>query len=69
MPGNPKECRAHALNCALLAKNASTPETRATFLHLQRSWTRLAVELEQAEVLLNAEETLVPPEAEPSSSG
>jgi hypothetical protein len=53
MPGDPKECRTHALNCALLAKSASSAESRATFLHLQRSWTRLAEELEQAEALLN----------------
>jgi hypothetical protein len=53
MPGDPRECRTHALNCALLAKSASSAEARATFLHLQRSWTRLAEELEQAEALLN----------------
>ena len=48
MPGNPKECRQHALNCLRLAKEATTKPSK----HAQ-SWTRLAAELEQAQALLD----------------
>lgn len=53
MPGDPKQCRQHALNCMLLAKRATTEESRQTFHNLAQSWTRLAVELEGAQALLN----------------
>jgi hypothetical protein len=52
MPGDPKECRKHALNCMLLAKQASTEESKQTFLRLSKSWTRLAAELQDAETFL-----------------
>jgi hypothetical protein len=52
MPGDPKECRQRALNCMLLAKEASTEQSKKTFLDLAQSWTRLASELEDAEALL-----------------
>ena len=52
MPGDPKECRQHALNCVHLAKGASTPELRDHFAKLARTWIKLAEELEQAEALL-----------------
>jgi hypothetical protein len=54
MPGDPKECRTHALNCMLLAKQATNEESKRTFTNLARSWTTLAVELEQAQSLLHA---------------
>jgi len=54
LPGDPKECRQHALNCMLLAKGATTVESKETFHKLAQSWTRLAVELEDAQALLNA---------------
>ena len=54
MPGDPKECRHHAYNCMLLAKQATTAESKQTFHNLAQSWTRLATELEQAQVLLKA---------------
>ena len=54
MPGDPKECRQHALNCMLLAKEATTAQTKQTFQNLAQSWTRLAAELEQAQALLKA---------------
>jgi hypothetical protein len=54
MPGNPKECRQHALTCMLLAKEATTEQSKQTFLTLAHSWTRLAAELEDANALLNA---------------
>jgi hypothetical protein len=37
MPGNPRECRQHALNCALLAKEASTAQSKQLFHDLARS--------------------------------
>jgi len=42
MPGDPKECRKHALNWMLEAKAAKTPETREHFAKLARSWIKLA---------------------------
>jgi hypothetical protein len=54
MPGDPKECRKHALNCTLLAKQASTEASKQTFLSLSKSWTRLAAELQDAGALLKA---------------
>jgi hypothetical protein len=54
MPGDPKECRQHAERCAELARLASTPEDRDTFLSLQMTWIRLAMELDQARALIEA---------------
>ena len=47
MPGDPKECRQHALNCVHLTKSASTQELRNHFAKLARTWIKLADELEQ----------------------
>ena len=52
MPGDPKECRQHALNCVHLAKGASTPELRDHFAKLARMCIKLAAELERTEALL-----------------
>jgi len=54
MPGDPKECRQHAERCAELARLASTPEARDTFLSLQVTWIRLAMELDQSTALIDA---------------
>lgn len=54
MPGNPKEYREHAINCMLLAKAATTAQSKQTFHNLAQSWSRLAAELEDAQALLNA---------------
>jgi hypothetical protein len=58
MPGDPKECRQHAERCAELARLASTPEGRETFLSLQMTWIRLASELDQAGALIKAVQEL-----------
>jgi len=42
MPGDPKECREHALHCLELAKTASSPQVKAKFLGLADTWTKLA---------------------------
>ena len=54
MPGDPKECRQHAERCEELARLASTPEGRETFLSLQMTWIRLAAELDRAGALIEA---------------
>ena len=52
MPGDPKECRQRALNCLLLAKEATTEQAKQRFLELAQAWTKLAAELEDTEALL-----------------
>ena len=54
MPGDPKKCRQHAERCGELARLASTQEARETFLSLQMTWIRLALELDQAGALIKA---------------
>jgi hypothetical protein len=54
MPGDPKECRQHARRCAELASIATTPEAREQFLSLEKSWMRLAADLEQAKAFIDA---------------
>jgi hypothetical protein len=51
MPGDPKECRLHSLNCAELATRATTQQSKAMFLNLSKSWEKLAIELERARAL------------------
>jgi hypothetical protein len=58
MPGDPKECREHARCCAKLAKEAARQDSQQTFLRLERSWLRLAVELEDAQRFLTTLESL-----------
>jgi hypothetical protein len=58
MPGDPKECRQHAERCRELARLASTQEARETFLSLQMTWIRLAMELQQAGALIKAVQEL-----------
>ena len=53
MPGDPKECREHAKNCSRLASEAKTEHARETFENLARTWLRLAVDLENAQALLD----------------
>ena len=53
MPGDPKECRQHALNCVRLAQTAVTPQSREHFANLAQTWVRLAEDLERAQAFLN----------------
>jgi hypothetical protein len=53
MPGDPKECRLHAMNCLQLSEEAIDPKLKQTFVDLAQHWNKLAVELEDAQVLLN----------------
>jgi hypothetical protein len=52
MPGDPKECRFHALSCAEFAASAETQQSNAMFLNLSKKWEKLAVELERAQAII-----------------
>ena len=41
MPGNPEECRLHALTCVRLAQTSATRQARDHFAKLARTWIRL----------------------------
>lgn len=62
MPGDPKECRQHALNCLLEAEAARTPQARDRFFNLARSWIRLAEEIERMQKLLAEADDFFEPE-------
>ena len=47
MPGNPEECRRHALECVRLAQATAVPQRREYFAKLARTWIALAEELER----------------------
>ena len=49
MPGDPNECRDHARNCLRLAEFAASREATRIFVDLAHSWTRLAIDLENAQ--------------------
>jgi len=51
MPGNPRECRAHALECMELARRARTPEHKQLLTGLAQSWMHFAAGIERAQVL------------------
>jgi hypothetical protein len=52
MPGDPRECREHALRCLELAKAASSPQVKARFLDLANTWTKLAADLEETQAIM-----------------
>jgi hypothetical protein len=58
MPGDPKECREHARNCARLAVTSAAPEVREHFAMLADTWLRLASDLEISKALI---EVYAPP--------
>jgi uncharacterized protein Yka (UPF0111/DUF47 family) len=60
MPGDPKECREHAVRCLELARTASSPEARDKFISLAATWQQLASELETAMALLESAKEAVP---------
>jgi len=53
MPGDPKECRLHAMRCAELAATARTKQLRALLLELSKNWQKLAADLERTQALLD----------------
>jgi hypothetical protein len=52
MPGDPKECRQHALTCVRLAQTSASPQARERFASLANTWLRLAEDLERTLALL-----------------
>lgn len=54
MPGNPEECRQHALACVRLAQTSATPQARYHFAKLARSWIKLAEDLERGRAFLDS---------------
>lgn len=54
MPGNPEQCRAHAIRCLQLAGAAPNAEAGQKFLRLAEMWTDLAAELELVQPLATA---------------
>jgi hypothetical protein len=56
MPGDPKECRQHALNCARLAQTSPDPHAREHFARLARTWIKLANDIERSQAFLRATE-------------
>ncbi len=54
MPGDPKECRQHAVACLRLAQTAASPEAREHFASIANTWLKLADELETTKALLAA---------------
>jgi hypothetical protein len=60
VPGDPRACREHARRYAELATLAATPEAREHFLSLEKTWIRLAAELESAEAFVSATDEIDP---------
>ena len=54
MPGDPKECRQHALTCVRLAQTSTSPQAREQFAHLASTWIRLADDLERTLAFIDA---------------
>jgi hypothetical protein len=55
MPGNPEECRQHALACVRLAQTSATQKVRDHFAELAKTWIRLAEDLETGRAFLDDE--------------
>jgi hypothetical protein len=51
MPGDPKECRQHALRCTERAESAESSERAQVFRNLAKQWLKMAAELERAHIL------------------
>jgi hypothetical protein len=56
MPGDPKECRQHALTCSRLAQTSAPPHAREQFANLAQTWLRLASDLERTLALIDGSE-------------
>ena len=53
MPGNPNECRTHALECTNLAETALNKNARETFLYFASAWFKLVSQIENSEALVS----------------
>jgi hypothetical protein len=66
MPGNPKECRLHALECARLAQTSATQEDREHFAQLARTWLKLAEDIEQSQAFIAGLDEFLPGDEQPA---
>lgn len=66
MPGDPKECRQHALECLRLVKTSATQEDREHFAQLARTWIKLAEEIEQSQAFLAGLDEILPGDGQPA---
>jgi hypothetical protein len=55
MPGDPKECREHAIRCLELARTASSQEAKEKFISLAATWQHLAGQLEVTLAILESD--------------
>ncbi len=56
MPGDPRECRQHAMRCLQLAAEARNDSIKEHFLSLAATWQGLAKQLEKARDLLEIDD-------------
>jgi hypothetical protein len=54
MPGDPRECRKHALRCLQFAKAAISERAKDQFLNLADHWLVLAADLESMQSLIES---------------
>jgi len=54
MPGDPQECRRHALTCVRLAQTSASPQAKQEFASLAQTWIKLADDLERTQNFLDA---------------
>jgi hypothetical protein len=52
MPSDPKECREHAKRCWALAAETKNPILKDSLVDLAQRWTRLALDLQATEEIL-----------------
>ena len=62
MPGDPRECRQHALNCMRLAQEARSLVEREKFSTLANTWIHLAEQLEADHTLIEVLDHLSAPD-------
>ena len=52
MPGDPRECREHANRCWALASQVTNSALRESLVETAQRWSRLAIDLEAMDGLL-----------------
>jgi hypothetical protein len=53
MPGDPKDCRVHALECTRLAETALNKKAQEMFLYFSSTWLKLASQIEVSQALVD----------------
>jgi hypothetical protein len=54
------ECRSNSIECARLAREASTPPIRSAWANMARNWIVLADQIDRIENFLRVPRTLIP---------